>query len=141
MRAVRGRVELRYTGKGGGERRFRVDDPALVTGIVACRDLDGPTLFSYREDDAIHSVTATDVNDRLGATGTARDFRTWGATVAAIEALAPGGPPTDGAGTSEVLEAIDLAAARLGNTRAVCRHSSVHPRVESAYVDGSLHAA
>ncbi len=141
VRPVRGGVALWYTGKAGSERRLEIRDPALVAGIRACRALGGPTLFSYCEDDEIHPVTATDVNDRLGATGTARDFRTWGATVAVIEALAPGGSPADGRGTSEVLEAIDLAAARLGNTRAVCRHSSVHPRVESAYVDGSLHAA
>jgi DNA topoisomerase-1 len=37
--------------------------------------------------------------------------------------------------------ALDAAAARLNNTRAVCRKSYVNPRVPESYVDGTLDGA
>jgi len=83
------------------------------------------------------------VNDYLrattGATFTAKDFRTWGGSVTAAEALvALGRPrsPTDA--KRKILSAIDAAAARLNNTRAVSRKSYVHPRVPDAWVEGVL---
>src|SRR5690606_9937343 len=55
---------------------------------------------------------------------TAKDFRTWGASAAVTEAMATG--------ECELTAAIDVAAERLGNTRAVCRSSYVHPIIEEA---------
>ena len=68
--------------------------------------------------------------DRL----TAKDFRTWGGTVVAARKLRELGPPEDATDAgSKVLMAIDTAAQRLGNTRAVARSSYVDPRVPKAY--------
>jgi hypothetical protein len=65
---------------------------------------------------------------------TAKDFRTWGGTVAAAERLRELGPPSDAKeAEANVLDAIDTAAERLGNTRAVCRASYLDPRVPKAY--------
>jgi len=133
----RGHVDLHYTGKAGSDRRLRLDDPDLVAGVSACCELKGERLFSYCEADETHPVTAADVNDRLGDTGTSRDFRIWGATVVVVEAFAPGEVPTTGSGRSEVLAAIDLAAARLGNTRAVCRNSYVTRRSSAPTTTGA----
>jgi DNA topoisomerase-1 len=40
----------------------------------------------------------------------------------------------------EVLQAIDAVAGVLGNTRAVCRKSYIHPAVIDSYIDGTLQA-
>ena len=99
--------------------------------------LDGP---GSRADDGTHTpVDSSDVNEYLrGVTGaefSAKDFRTWSATViAARELRAMEGEPTQKA----VVEAVDLVAEELGNTRSVCRASYIHPDVISGYLDGSL---
>ncbi|MCW3066929.1 MAG: topA2, partial [Solirubrobacterales bacterium] len=70
---------------------------------------------------------------------TAKDFRTWGGSVTAAEALVGIGPPrspTDA--KKKILSALDAAAARLNNTRAVARNSYVHPRVPESWVEGAL---
>jgi DNA topoisomerase-1 len=70
---------------------------------------------------------------------TAKDFRTWGGSVVAAEALADLGPPrspTDA--RKKIVAAIDAAAERLNNTRAVCRSSYVDPRVPDSYLDRTL---
>jgi DNA topoisomerase-1 len=73
------------------------------------------------------------------ATFTAKDFRTWGGTVVAAEELVKLGPPTSKtAAKRNFLTAVDAAAGRLGNTRSVARASYVHPRINDAYLDGSL---
>lgn len=91
---------------------------------------------------------SSDVNDYLhdvgGPTVTARDFRTWGGTVSVVEVLGPTsaargkGEPPDPSDLPSFLDAVDVAAERLGNTRAVCRSSYVHPVVEPALHDGRL---
>jgi DNA topoisomerase-1 len=83
------------------------------------------------------------VNDYLRATSsaalTAKDFRTWGGSVTAAEALIDLGPPRSAADAKrKILTAIDAAAARLNNTRAVSRKSYVHPQVPESWLEGGL---
>jgi len=136
---------LRFVGKSGVEHEVTVRDPALTRLVRRCQDLDGQVLFSYRDaDGALASVSSSDVNDYLhryvGTNTTARDFRTWAAGALVTGELAPReGPADERDGDARILEAIDLAAERLRNTRAVCRQSYVHPIVLDAYRDGSLH--
>jgi DNA topoisomerase-1 len=80
----------------------------------------------------VRSIGSADVNDYLreaaGADVTAKDFRTWHATVHALALLRqprPDGRP-GGPSAKEILAEV---AARLGNTVAVCRKSYVHPAV------------
>ena len=64
-----------------------------------------------------------------------KTFRTWGGTVTALDHLAN----DEGEATAKaVLEAVDAAAERLGNTRAVARRAYLHPVVEESYFDGRL---
>jgi DNA topoisomerase-1 len=88
-------------------------------------------------------VGSADVNAYLRAVThavfTAKDFRTWGGTRITAETLIALGPPRSATDSRrKVLAAIDAAAARLNNTRAVCRASYVCPQVPEAYVEGSL---
>jgi DNA topoisomerase IB len=67
----------------------------------------------------------------------AKEFRTWAATLAAARGLCrePAGP-TLRARRSALLRVIDEVAARLGNTRAVCRRSYIHPEVLRTFEAG-----
>jgi DNA topoisomerase-1 len=140
-------VQFEFTGKSGVETEVELRDRRLARIVKACQDLPGEELFQYLDDDGGQiDVTSTHVNGYLreisGATFTAKDFRTWGGTVVAAEALVEAGPPaSDKDAEQQVLAAIDAAAGKLGNTRAVCRSCYVHPAIAEAHVDGSLHDA
>ena len=108
-----------------------------------CQDLPGEELFQYLDDDGDGGRRHLGRRERVppraspAATFTAKDFRTWGGTVVAAEALVELGPPTPKTdGQAEGLAAIDVAAERLGNTRAVCRELLRAPAVTEAYADG-----
>ena len=90
-------------------------------------------------------MTSRDVNDYLqeisGKPFTAKDFRTFAATVMAAWALHEFEQFDSQAKCKRnVRQAIETVARRLGDTPAVCRKSYVHPEVLNAYLDGSLRA-
>lgn len=139
------RLMLRFRGKSGVQHEVLLDD-ARVAGVVRrCQELPGQELFQYTDDSgAAHVVDSADVNDYIrslcGDEFTAKDFRTWHATVHAWAQLAPdakaardGGeaPCSESAAARRrmVNEALKEVASRLGNTVAVCRKSYVHPHV------------
>lgn len=132
-----------FVGKGGREHQVAVRDRRLARIVRRCHELGGQELFTYRGADGEPvRVDSADCNEylseALGVEATAKDFRTWGATTTALRHLAA--QPVD-AGDDAVLAAVDLAADRLGNTRAVCRRSYVHPGVVEAFGTGALHDA
>jgi DNA topoisomerase I len=141
-------IELEFVAKHGREHEVELRDPRLARIVRQCQELPGEELFQYVEGDGVVDVTSTHVNDYVReATGgpfTAKDFRTWGGTVVATETLTALDPPADREDRdldADVLAAVDAAADRLANTRAVCRSCYVHPRVEEAYRAGELHEA
>ena len=137
-------VHFEFRAKSGVEQSVSVSDKRLARLVRQCQDLPGEDLFAFTDDSGrVVDVTSTHVNEYLrsvtGDTFTAKDFRTWGGTVVAAEALAGLGPArTDREGEANVIAAIDTAALALGNTRAVARACYVHPGVTDAYRDGSL---
>ena len=147
--AEEGTATLRFDfrAKSGKHQQVRLRDPRLAEVVHACHELPGQELFEYLDHDGrVVNIGSADVNTYLrtltGATFTAKDFRTWGGSVTAAETLVRLGPPTSAADARrKVNAAIDAAAARLNNTRAVARTSYVDPRVLSAYPDGRLHEA
>ncbi|QPH53895.1 DNA topoisomerase IB [Pontivivens ytuae] len=129
-------VRFTFTGKSGKERRLKLHDRRVSTTLRRLDDLPGQHLFQWEDDDGgVHRVQSGDVNDWLrevtGAEWTAKIFRTWAATAICAQALTEADPevPRDRA----LLPAIDKAAKALGNTRAVCRSSYVHPAVLEAF--------
>jgi DNA topoisomerase-1 len=130
--AVRGStLKLHFRGKGGIAHRVTVDDPRVARIVRRCQALPGQALFEYEDDDGtVRSVGSADVNDYLreaaGADFTAKDFRTWHATVLALALSREPGPEGAQRGVREVLSEV---AAALRNTVAVCRKSYVHPEV------------
>jgi DNA topoisomerase-1 len=101
-------------------------------------------LFQYVDDDErIVDVGSVDVNDYLreaaGTEITAKDFRTWAGTRLAAQALREFEDfDSRAAAKRNVTRAIERVAARLGNTRTVCRKCYVHPAVIEAYFDHTL---
>ena len=138
-------VELDFVGKHGQHHHVQLEDPRLVRIVRRCHELGGKELFTYADEDGRPVVvTSADVNDFLrDLTGTpglsAKDFRTWGGTVTVTEHLALAEPAaTEREVEEQVLAAIDVAAERLHNTRAVCRSSYVHPAIPDAHRAGEV---
>ena len=138
-----GRARFRFRGKGGIAQEMALDDARLVRLVRRCQQLPGQHLFQYRDDDGeAVPVGSTQVNDYLrdamGDAFSAKDFRTWGGTLAAVRCLA-GMPRTPGQGEQAARREVEACvAAQLGNTPAVCRKSYIDPRVYQAWADGWL---
>jgi DNA topoisomerase I len=142
---VRGRrVHFAFKGKSGVRHAVDVEDAKLATVVRRCRDLPGLELFQYVDDAGrVRDVKASDVNAYLkeitGRNFTAKDFRTWAGTVLACRALLKlGRAESQAQAKRNSLMAIDAVAGVLGNTRAVCRSSYIHPSVVDAYLGGSI---
>jgi DNA topoisomerase-1 len=137
-----GRVRFRFRAKSGVMQAIDLDDASLARSVQRCQDLPGQTLFQYLDaDGARRSIGSSDVNAYLqeiaGDEFTAKDFRTWAGTVLAACALCATVDGTSQAAKKRVVAgAIGQVAARLGNTKAVCRRCYVHPAVLAAFFDG-----
>ena len=109
-----------------------------------CQELPGRELFQYLDDDgSVQDVNSSDVNeyvrDVTGEDFTAKDFRTWVGTVLAARALQQLKEFTSIAQAKRnALSAVEAVAGMLGNTRAVCRKSYIHPAVLDSYMDRTL---
>jgi DNA topoisomerase-1 len=134
-----------YPAKGGKRRIQAVVDP-LTAEIVASlkrRRGGGDELLAFKAGRRWQDLKAGDVNDYIkevtGADYSAKDFRTWHATVLAAVALAVTGEvATTRTGRKRAIShAVKEVSFYLGNTPAVCRASYIDPRVFDAY-DGGL---
>lgn len=133
-------VRFRFRGKGGRTEEATLVDRRLAAVVRRCRDLPGQRLFQYLADDGEErGISSEDVNAYLreaaGAPDiSAKDFRTWTATVLAHRALSAPPPPTDAGRRSRPdVEAIRRTAEVLNDTLAVTRNSYVHPAVLEAF--------
>ncbi len=153
-----GRARLRFRGKGGQLQDVAVDDAKLVALVKHCQQLPGQALFQYRDDAGdLRPVDSGAVNDYLrtcmGESFTAKDFRTWGATLAAFQRLArttlpyrAGPDGTQAAPSERALAGLQNAVVRevahaLGNTPAICRKAYIDPSVFAGWRDGTLQRA
>jgi DNA topoisomerase-1 len=133
-----------FRGKSGIAHAVSVTDRRITRIVQQCRELPGRELFQYVDARGRRQIVyADDVNTYLreitGRDLTAKDFRTWAGTMLAAESLREKGPAsTKRDAERNILAAIDRAAERLGNTRAVCRKYYVHPALIEAYLEGSV---
>jgi DNA topoisomerase I len=133
-----------YPAKSGKRQVRAVIDP-LVADVVARlkkRSGGGPELLAYKDGRRWVDVRSEDINEYLKATTgedvSAKDFRTWGATVLAAMALAVSGEvaATKTGRKRAITRAVKEVAHYLGNTPAVARASYIDPRVFDRYRDG-----
>jgi DNA topoisomerase-1 len=133
-------IHFKFRGKSGKMHEIGLDDKELAKIVRDCHDLPGQELFQYLDDDGnVWDVTSRDINDYLreisGQDFTAKDFRTWAGTTIAFEVLSVSATATSArAAKRNVLAALDCVAKKLGNTRAVCRKSYVHPGLLETYM-------
>ena len=140
------RAILRFPGKSGSAFDRTITDQRVVRVLRALAELPGEALFQYVDGGVsgseLRTVTAQVLNDIIkasfGDAHTVKSFRTWGATVQAVEVLAAT-PPAQEDDTAiesgEVRNAIRVVAERLENTPAVARDSYIDPRVLDAFSD------
>lgn len=142
-----GRLLFRFRGKGGTENEIAVDDKRLVRLVCRCHEFPGQRLFQYLDESGERRPIDSDqvnlyLKDAMGDDFTAKDFRTWGATLRAItimHATPLPDPASERALAACVVEAVKRVAADLRNTPAVCRKSYINPLVFSAWRSGALH--
>jgi DNA topoisomerase IB len=148
---VRGeRTFFSYTAKGGIEREVELTDRPTATVVRQLLERPqgtGEELLAYQvEDGTWRDVTSSEINAYLkeisGAEITAKDFRTWNATVLMAAKLAEARPPTSRTARKKIVNAAYREVSeQLGNTPAVCKASYVDPRVVDRFEHGETVAA
>ena len=134
-----------FIGKSGISHSITVDDAPAVAAleVMRKRTSDSARLLAYKVGHGWSDLGASDVNAYLGelfgGTLTAKDFRTWHATVIAAEVLALSEEEGDtkASRTRAVKQATLEVAGYLGNTPTVARSSYIDPRVVDAYESGT----
>jgi DNA topoisomerase IB len=133
-----------FVGKSGVEHRIEIDDEATSEALEVMRKRRGTSarLLAYKEGRTWRDIDSALVNDYIrettGIDATAKDFRTWHATVLAAAALASTDEPGETATSKKraVSSAMKEVAEYLGNTPTLARSSYVDPRVIDAYEEG-----
>ena len=148
-----GRARFRFRGKGGAEHEVLIDDQRLSRIVRRCQDLPGQQLFQYLDDEGARRPISSDlvnayIQDAMGEDFTAKDFRTWSATLRAIALMAatPLPEPVNGMVSERAHKALIVAvikeiAAELRNTPTVAKKSYINPVVFTAWREGRLHKA
>ncbi|ANY08707.1 DNA topoisomerase IB [Pseudonocardia sp. HH130630-07] len=143
-----GGLEFAYTAKGGIHRQIRIRDDGLLRVVRSLRRArpDGDRFLVHRDGRTWRAVHSDDLNDHFRTLTadehTAKDLRTWNATVVAAVALAGHGTPTSATALRRAEAAAMRAVAEaLGNTPAVARSSYVDPRIVHAFENGRTVAA
>jgi DNA topoisomerase-1 len=146
-------ITFDYPAKSGVRRVQNVVDPEVAEIIAALKKRRGgsPELLAYKDGRRWVDVKSADINAFVkqvtGGDFTAKDFRTWNATVLAAVALAVSGPAATSSKTARkraVARAVKEVAHYLGNTPAVCRASYIDPRIFDRFdagltIGGAVH--
>lgn len=145
VRARAGHLVFDFVGKSGIEHTIEIDDAQAIAALEAMRKrrTDSDRLLAHRDGRRWADLTASDVNDYLadllGGDFTAKDFRTWHATVLAASALAESEEPGDTKASRQraIKAAVTEVSGYLGNTPTIARNSYIDPRVIDRYESGS----
>jgi DNA topoisomerase-1 len=137
-------LRFRFVGKSGIEHDIDIDDKAAIEALDVMRRRrgGGDRLLAWKDGRTWRDLSSSDVNDYIrgcfGIDATAKDFRTWHATVIAASALAETDEPgqTKASRKRAVSAAMKEVSEFLGNTPTLARTSYVDPRVVEAYERG-----
>jgi len=128
-------LRLKFRGKSGVEHEVALKDKRVARIVLRCQALPGQDLFKYLDQAGqLHSVGSGEVNDYLRAASggefTANDFRTWHGSATALALFMHLDEAAQNSITASVSNGLIAEVAQLlGNTRAVCRKSYIHPEV------------
>ena len=131
------KIRISYPGKHGIKRTVTVTDRRLARIAKQTQDLPGQHLFGFiGENGEARPVSSSDVNayiqEAMGDEFTAKDFRTWGASVIAFKEMRRRGTRSKRVRLKSMIEPV---AEALGNTAAISRKSYVHPALIEAVKD------
>lgn len=137
-------LKFSFKGKKGVYHDISMKSKKLANIVKQCRDIPGKELFQYYDGNGDRkSVDSGMVNNYIkeisGGNYTAKDFRTWEGTLQALEVFKNMPPPaTITESKRKIVEALDIVAKKLGNTRTVCKKYYVHPIVIDLYTTSTL---
>ncbi|MGB3405858.1 MAG: DNA topoisomerase IB [Jannaschia sp.] len=128
LRLTDGHIRLDWTAKGGKRVRRQLSDRTLAQALHDLSDLPGAPIFEWIDGATRRQVHADQVNDWLReATGedgaSAKTFRTWNGSVAALDAAR-----SEGKGVT-IKTMAEAGAEVLHNTPTIARNSYIHPQV------------
>ena len=138
-------IVFTFVGKSGIEHTIEIDDAAAIEALDRMRRRKSASrrLLAYQDARRWADLDSTAVNaylgELLGGELTAKDFRTWHATVLAAVALAASDEPGDTPASRKraIKAAVDEVAGYLGNTPTIAKNSYIDPRVLDRYESGS----
>lgn len=144
VKLTKGEVMFDYIAKSGKQRLQSVVDPMVYDAVLALkrRRGGGPELLAYRHGKVWRDIRSDDINEYLKALAgdeySAKDFRTWHATVYCALALAVSfeAAASKTARKRAIARAVKEVAHYLGNTPTVCRKSYIDPRVIDRFGSG-----
>jgi DNA topoisomerase I len=137
-------VKFCFKGKKGIYHEIDLKSAKLARIVKQCRDIPGKELFQYyNENGERRPIDSGMVNEYIKNIScdnfTAKDFRTWTGSAYAIEAFKElGCCEGETEKNKRIIQALDIVAKRLGNTRVVCKKYYIHPLIEELYSNGQL---
>ena len=140
----RGKLTFCFVGKSGVEHCIEIDDEPTIEAldVMRARRGGGDRLLAWKDGRRWRGLDSGQVNDYVreatGVEATAKDFRTWHATVIAAAALADTDEPgeTKASRKRAVAATMKEVSEFLGNTPTLARTAYVDPRVVEAYEHG-----
>ncbi|MFD1062170.1 DNA topoisomerase IB [Winogradskyella litorisediminis] len=138
------KFKLEFIGKKGKKHEVTLRNKKLLRLLNKCEEIPGWELFQYYDEDgkkqAIDSGMINDyIHETCGEIYSAKDFRTWSASLIAFETLKQNDPEIKSeTKNKEILKAVDAAAEALNNTRNISRKYYIHPQIFSSYEDSSI---
>lgn len=139
VQLFKNKFKIEFTGKRGKKHQVTIRNKKLLKLINKCEEIPGWELFQYFDENGRkHSIDSTMVNNYIhetcGEIYSAKDFRTWAASLITFESLMNFSTSIDDRGKDKnIIKAIDKASEALNNTRAVCRKYYVHPQIINSY--------
>lgn len=144
LKSHKDKLRFEFTGKRGKEHRVTLRNKQLIRLVNRCEEIPGWELFKFfDEDNNKNTIDSGMVNsyiqDLAGDQYSAKDFRTWGASLLCYEFLREQDErAADPDRSKTLLNAYDHTAKALGNTRKVCREYYVHPAIPKAWTEQNL---
>lgn len=138
-----GTLFLEFRGKSGIAHRALVTDRSVARIVRDCKEIPGQELFQWIDEKGERrGVDSSDVNNYLREASdgpfTAKDFRTWFATLEALQMLRRMRFETNNEARKQVLDCVKSVSKKLGNTPAICRKCYIHPAVLTSHEEGRL---
>ncbi|HYH55562.1 MAG TPA: DNA topoisomerase IB [Anseongella sp.] len=132
-------ISFRFRGKKGVLHEISYRDRKLALLVKKIKELPGQDLFQYYDQNGtLQNLGSGDINEYLSnctqCNFTSKDYRTWAGTLHALKEMAECPDfTTKEECEKNIVRIIDKVAAKLGNTRAVCRKYYIYPPLLEAY--------